>query len=71
MAYYSDVPFVMITSPTEARAIDHSLTLLIEQHRRNGEPCPPLRILQLQSASSRTLGRRRSQSRTKPNGFAE
>ena len=49
MAHYSDVPFVMTTSPTEARAIDHALTLLIEQHRRDGHPRPPLWILELQA----------------------
>jgi hypothetical protein len=49
MAYFEG-RFVMITTPAEARALEHGLTLAILDERRNGNPIPPAWLLELQSA---------------------
>ncbi len=49
MAYFEG-RFVMVTSPTEARALEHGLQLAIMDERRNGNPRPPLWLLELQSS---------------------
>jgi len=47
---YFEGKFVMISSPVEARALEHGLTLAIQEERRNGSHVPPIWLLELQSA---------------------
>jgi hypothetical protein len=44
---YFEGKFVMISSPTEARAIEYGLQLAIEAERRNGTHVPPMWVLEL------------------------
>lgn len=64
MAYFEG-RMVTITSPIEARAIEHGLTLAIQEERRNGSHVPPMWVLELQGALHKLWAESNSRHATK------